>query len=106
MKVTIPRKRNEMGKWVKTPKQYYELNSFNELQEVYDKLGLNFIIPVRSIWTYDITDDEFIEAVEKLNLTEEKEGLTELEKHLINEVNIHAHNMKLIKLGASIVFQE
>ncbi|WP_300977970.1 hypothetical protein [Flavobacterium sp.] len=106
MEVIIPRKRNEVGKWIKTPEQYYEIDSFNELQQLYDKLGLDFIIPVRSIWTYDLTDNDFVKKVKELNLTTEKEDLTELEKHLIREVNQQVRNIELINNGASIVFQE
>ena len=106
MEAIIPRKRNEVGKWNKTPEQYYELSSFNELQQIYNKLGLDFIIPVRSIWTYDLSDDEYIEKVKALNLSEDNESFSELEKHLIKEVNRQARNIELIRGGASIVFQE
>jgi hypothetical protein len=105
MEVELRRKRNEVGKWVKTPEQFYELNSFDELQNIYDNLGLDFIIPVRSIWTYDISDEDFVNKIKSLDL-QVSESKTELEKYLIREVNKHANNIELIKAGASIVFLE
>lgn len=104
MEIERRRKRDERGKWNKTPEEYYSLNSFDELQEIYDKLGFDFLVPVRNVWTYNCDEDTFINSVEKLNVS--KENRTELELSLIKEVEQYAQILKTIKRGNAVIFQE
>ena len=92
------------GQWIYHPKELDDFNNFDEIQGAYNKLGLYFMLPVRSKWTYDCTGQEFIDRVEALNLS--TEGRTEVEKWIITEAKNHAGIIKAIKNGATIAIVE
>ena len=95
---------SQEGKWIKMPKELDNFNSFDEIQKAYNDLGLYFMLPVRSKWTYDCTGNEFIERVKALNL--KTEGKTEVEKWIITEANNHANVIQSIKNGSTIAIVE
>ena len=102
--IATRKKTSDTGNWIYHPKELDDLKSFDELQQVFDKFGLNFCRPVRSKWSYDISDVDFVEKVNNLNLN--TEGKTELEKWVIRQVKHQSELITAVLNGASIIFQD
>jgi|GEM_PF-3245231 hypothetical protein len=97
-------KTSETGNWTYHPKELDTIKSFDELQKIYDKVGLDFIKPVRSKWSYDISDTEFVEKVNKLSL--DYDDKTETEKWIIRQAKNQAKLIEAILGGVKVVFQD
>lgn len=98
------KKTSDTNNWTYHPKELDNLKSFDELQQIFDKLGLDFCKPVRSKWSYDISDMDFVEKVNNLNL--DSEGKTDLEKWVIGQVKHQSELITAILNGATIIFQD
>lgn len=92
-----------MENWTKEP-EFKNYENFKDIEKMFNRLGLDFIKPVKSKWSYDISTDEFRKKVEELSL-ETKENQTEEEKWIIEEVLRECRLIKLRDDGHIILTQ-
>ncbi|MEO5775903.1 MAG: hypothetical protein ABIQ27_03300 [Flavobacterium sp.] len=96
----LRKKINSLGNWVYHPIELDDLNSFDEIQALFNGLGLDFMIPVRSKWAYNCSGGEFIEKVNSLKLN--LENKSPLEQWAILQAINHANVVQAILNGSSI----
>tara|TARA_Y100001934_G_C11685227_1_gene465260 strand:+ start:70 stop:423 length:354 start_codon:yes stop_codon:yes gene_type:complete len=102
--IATRKKTSDTGNWTYHPKELDNLKSFDELQQIFNKLGLDFCRPVRSKWSYEISDVDFVEKVNNMDL--DTEGKTEVEKWVIGQVKHQSELITCVLNGGTIIFQD